>query len=117
MTRPATFKFQLYTAENTENSALAFANLLAICKAHLGERYAIEVIDVIRQPQRALALGIRMTPTLVKLSPHPRKTIVGTLSQTQRVLTALGIETAASRAAADKPFINTITLKPTEMPR
>jgi circadian clock protein KaiB len=92
MSRSPIFKFKLYTAEGTDNSAAAFANLLAICKAHLENRYAIEVIDVIRHPQRALADGIRMTPTLMKLSPVPTRTIVGTLAQTERVLTALGIE-------------------------
>jgi len=92
MSRPPLFKFKLYTAEDTENSALAYANLLAICKAHLEDRYTIEVIDVVRHPQRALADGIRMTPTLTKLSPAPSRTIVGTLSQTERVLVALGIE-------------------------
>jgi len=92
MSRPPVFKFKLYTAEDTENSALAYANLLAICKAHLEDRYSIEVIDVVRHPRRALADGIRMTPTLTKLAPPPERTIVGTLSQTERVLVALGIE-------------------------
>jgi circadian clock protein KaiB len=91
------YKFELYTAEGTTNSSLAFGNLLSLCKAYLADRYEIEVIDVFRQPQRALAQSIRMTPTLVKRSPHPARTIVGTLSQTQRVLTALGIDLAAEK--------------------
>jgi circadian clock protein KaiB len=90
-----TFKFLLYTAENTQNSVMALANLGDICKAHLGDHYSIEVIDVFANPQRALANGIRMTPTLVKVSPPPTRTIVGTLSQTERVLVALGIRAAA----------------------
>ncbi len=93
----AKFKFELYTAEGTTNSSLAFANLLAICKEYLGDRYEIEVIDVFRHPQRALAQSIRMTPTLVKRWPHPTRTIVGTLSQTQRVLAALGIDRAVAK--------------------
>jgi circadian clock protein KaiB len=92
MSRPPDFKFKLYTAENTENSALAYANLLAICRAHIQDRFSIEVVDVVRQPQRALADGIRMTPTLMKLAPAPTRTIVGTLGQTERVLLALGID-------------------------
>jgi circadian clock protein KaiB len=95
MSRPPLFKFKLYTAGDTENSALAYANLLGICKAHLEDRYSIEVIDVVRHPRRALADGIRMTPTLTKWAPAPMRTIVGTLSQTERVLVALGIEHAA----------------------
>jgi circadian clock protein KaiB len=90
--KTAIFKFRLYAAEDTQNSTLAFTNLLAICKEHLADRYEIEVIDVLRQPKRALADGIRMTPTLVKLSPLPTRTIVGTLNQTHRVMVALGIE-------------------------
>jgi circadian clock protein KaiB len=96
MTRPVKFKFLLYSAENTQNSALAYANLNTMCKTHLGTSYEIEVIDVVRHPQRALADGIRMTPTLIKLSPNPKMTIIGTLSQTKRVLLALGIDAAAA---------------------
>ncbi len=91
------YKFELYTAEGTANSSLAFGNLLALCKVHLAGRYEIEVIDVFRHPQRALAQSIRMTPTLVKRSPHPTRTIVGTLSQTERVLAALGIDMTAEK--------------------
>lgn len=86
------YKFRLYTAEGTANSTLAFGNLLALCKTHLADRYEIEVVDVFREPQRALTESIRMTPTLVKLSPFPQRTIVGTLSHTERVLAALGID-------------------------
>lgn len=54
-----TYKFRLYTAENTQNSAVAFANLVNLCKANLKDRYTIEVVDIIRHPQRTLAaLGI-----------------------------------------------------------
>ncbi|MDD5333234.1 MAG: circadian clock KaiB family protein [Rhodoferax sp.] len=55
-------------------------------------RYEIEVVDVFRQPQRALADAVFMTPTLIKLAPLPQRAIVGTLSQTQTVLQALGLE-------------------------
>jgi circadian clock protein KaiB len=97
MSSRGTYKFELYTAEGTENSSLAFGNLLAICKTYLADRYEIEVIDVLREPQRALEQSIRMTPTLVKVAPNPKRTIVGTLSQTQRVMAALGIERVESK--------------------
>jgi circadian clock protein KaiB len=96
MNPPGKYKFKLYTAEGTANSSVAFGNLLLICKTHLPDRYEIEVIDVFREPLRALSDSIRMTPTLVKLAPYPQRTIVGTLSQTQRVLAALGIEEAGT---------------------
>jgi len=92
----AVFKFRLYIAADTHNSAQAVANLNSLCRAHLADRHEIEIVDVFRQPQRALAEGIRMTPTLIKLAPAPMKRIVGTLSQTQRVLETLGLETGAT---------------------
>lgn len=87
----AMFKFRLYVAGDAQNSAYALANLNALCQAHLLDRHAIEVVDVFGEPQRALADGILMTPTLLKLAPSPAQRIVGTLSHTQRVLFTLGL--------------------------
>jgi circadian clock protein KaiB len=92
----AVFKFRLYIAAYTLNSAQAVANLNTLCRVHLADRHEIEIVDVFREPQRALAEGIRMTPTLIKLAPAPVKRIIGTLGQTQRVLETLGLETGAT---------------------
>jgi circadian clock protein KaiB len=92
MGRRTLYKFRLYTADDTQNSAQALANITALCHAHLPDRHEIEVVDVFREPQRALADGIRLTPTLIKLAPLPVQTIVGTLSQTHRVLQMLGLD-------------------------
>ncbi len=91
MSRRVTFKFALYVAGNAPNSAQAHANLATFCRTHLPDRYQIEVVDVFREPKRALAEGIFMTPTLVKLTPSPVQKVVGTLSQLQPLLDALGI--------------------------
>ena len=90
------FKFRLYVAGDAQNSAQAVANLTALCRANLPDRHEIEVVDVFREPKRALADAVFMTPTLVKLAPSPVQTIVGTLSQMQTVLQALGLEAAAT---------------------
>jgi circadian clock protein KaiB len=90
------FKFRLYVATGTLNSSQAVANLNALCRAHLKGRHEIEVVDVFREPQRALAEGIRMTPTLLKLAPSPVRLLVGSLSQTQRVLETLGLDSGAA---------------------
>lgn len=68
----------------------------ALCRTHLDGRHEIEVVDVLREPKQALADAIFMTPTLVRLTPSPVKRIVGTLTQTQVVLQALGIESIAA---------------------
>jgi circadian clock protein KaiB len=96
MSRRDQYKFRLFIAGDAHNSAQAVANLTALCREHLLNRHDIEIVDVFRQPKRALAEGIFMTPTLVKLAPSPApKKIVGTLSHTGPVLHALGLETIA----------------------
>jgi circadian clock protein KaiB len=90
------FKFRLYVAGDTQNSALAVANLSAFCKAHLLNRSEIEIVDVFKEPKRALADSIFMTPTLIKLAPAPIQKIVGTLGQTSLVLQTLGLDAMAA---------------------
>ena len=91
MSRGALYRFRLYVAGDAQNSAQAIANLEALCREHLPDRHTIEIVDVFREPERALADSIFMTPTLIKLGPHPVRRIVGTLSQSQPVLHALGL--------------------------
>jgi circadian clock protein KaiB len=85
------FRFRLYIAGDTQNSIMALANLSALCEARLPKHHKIEVVDVLRDPKRALAEGIFMTPTLVKLAPSPVQKIVGTLEELDRVLEVLGL--------------------------
>lgn len=96
MSRSVTFKFRLFVAGDTQNSADALDNLTALCKAHLAGHYEIEVVDVFRDSQRARADGIRMTPALVKFAPSPEQRIIGTLSDTTHVLRILGLEVSAA---------------------
>lgn len=96
MSRRPIHKFRLYIAGNAGNSALAIRNLEALCEANLTGRYEIEHVDVFEEPDRALADVIVMTPTLLKVAPKPECRIVGTLSETQGVLTALGLAAAVA---------------------
>ena len=91
------FKFRLYIAGDTENSVQARANLAKICREHL-PNHEIEIVDVLKEPKTGLADGIFMTPTLIKLMPAPIKKIVGTLSQTETVLQALGLDARTAAA-------------------
>lgn len=91
MATHSNYRFLLYVADDTQNSVLAIANLTAICREHLPGRYEIKIVDVFKEPKRALADAVFMTPTLIKLAPAPVRRIVGTLSQTETVLNALGL--------------------------
>jgi circadian clock protein KaiB len=90
------FKFRLYTAGDTGNSTQARINLAAICRHHLPGQHEIEIVDVLKEPKRALSDGVYMTPTLVKLAPSPVQKLFGSLSQTETVLVALGLESVES---------------------
>jgi circadian clock protein KaiB len=96
MSRRIMFKFRLYVAGDAQNSVDAIANLTAICRKYLPDRYDIEIMDVFLVPARALADGIFLTPTLVKLAPAPIRRIIGSLSHTALVLQALGLEAFAA---------------------
>jgi len=96
VSRRPTYRFRLYVAEGTQNSDQALANLTTLCQAQVPDLYEIEVVDVLKEPTRSLADGILMTPTLMVLSPPPIRKIVGTLSQTQRVLQVLGLNASAA---------------------
>jgi circadian clock protein KaiB len=85
------YVFRLYLAGGAPNSVRAFANLYAICRKHFPGSHRIEVIDVLKDPIRALAEAILVTPTVVKLSPLPEQQIIGDLSEEEAVLRALGL--------------------------
>jgi circadian clock protein KaiB len=82
---------RLYVAVGAPNSIKAIANIEAICKEHLPDGYKLEIIDVLEFPQRALADGIVVTPSLSKISPSPGAKVVGNLSDRSSVLYALGL--------------------------
>jgi circadian clock protein KaiB len=92
MNRRATLKFRLYIAGETENSLRAIANLSAFCRDYLHDRHEIEIVDVSKEPKRALEDHILMTPTLLKLAPSPKRKIIGTLKDIPTVLDALALE-------------------------
>lgn len=86
------FNLRLFVAGDTPNSAQALGNLNDVCNSHLPGRHEIEVVDVFREPGRALADRIFMTPTLLKLSPGATQRIVGTLADHRALLMALGLD-------------------------
>ena len=81
----------LYVAGLTPKSLLAFANLKKLCEEHVTETYSIELIDLLENPQLAKDEQILAIPTLVRRHPHPIRKIIGDLSNTERVLSGLGL--------------------------
>jgi circadian clock protein KaiB len=91
----STWKLRLYVAGQTPKSVTAMANLQRICDEHLPGRYAIEIIDLMKNPQLAQGDQILAIPTLVRKLPQPIKRVIGDLSNVQRVLVGMDIQAPA----------------------
>ena len=89
------WELRLYVAGQTAKSLLAFANLKRICEEHLGGRYQIEVVDLMKNPELAKGDQIFALPTLVRKLPEPVRKIIGDLSNTERVLVGLDLRPRA----------------------
>ena len=82
-------QLRLYIAGHAPNSLHATASIKKICEEHFSSAHDLEIVDMLDDPQRALADGIIVTPTLLKLMPLPIQRIVGGLGDTQQVLRTL----------------------------
>lgn len=80
---------KLYVADSEHNSRLARENLTRICDKYLKDWCQIEEVDVLTDFTSALKDRIFVTPTLILVAPEPRTTIVGNLSDEERVISAL----------------------------
>ena len=81
---------RLYIAGCASNSVQAVENINEICEEYHRDSYRLEIIDVLEHPRRAMADGILVTPTLLKLSPAPAAQVVGNLSDRKKVILAIG---------------------------
>ncbi|HVB87429.1 MAG TPA: circadian clock KaiB family protein [Candidatus Dormibacteraeota bacterium] len=82
---------RLYVAGQTPKSLAAISNLKKICSEHLGGRYKIEVVDLLKNPALAKDHQILAIPTLVRQVPVPLRKIIGDLSNTEQVLVGLDV--------------------------
>jgi len=85
----AALQLRLYVAGNAPNSLRAIANARAICDEYFPSGHAIEIVDMLEYPRRALADRVIVTPTLLKLMPLPVQRVIGNLSDTDQVLLTL----------------------------
>ncbi len=95
LSEPATehFILRLYVAGSTLRSTRSVERIRALCERFLQGRYELTVVDLYQQPEQAQAAQIIAAPTLVRHMPLPLRRLVGDLSDTARVLKALGLAT------------------------
>src|SRR4051794_22516370 len=85
------WQLRLYVAGQTPKSIAALANLKRICEQYMAGKYAIEIIDLLKDPTLARGDQILAIPTLVRKLPEPIRKIIGDLSNTERVLVGLDL--------------------------
>ena len=81
---------RLYIAGTAPNSLRAIANATAICADEFAGCHQLEIVDLLAHPLRALADGIIVTPTLLKLAPLPVQRLIGNLGDREQLLLLLG---------------------------
>ena len=85
-----TLRLRLYVAGVAPNSLRAIANAQAVCATYFRDDHELEVVDLMAEPARAAHDRVIVTPTLIKLAPAPEKRVIGDLSDSAQLLTALG---------------------------
>jgi circadian clock protein KaiB len=84
-------KFILFVSGMSVKSGHAIENLRRICDKYLEENYELEIVDISRDKELAVAHQIVAIPTLIKIHPAPRRIILGDLSDNEKVLRILNL--------------------------
>jgi circadian clock protein KaiB len=86
-----TYKLTLFVSGASDLSARAIGNARRLCETHLPGRYELSVVDVNADPAALLSSRVVAVPTLVKSWPLPKRMLVGDLSHTEKVISALDL--------------------------
>jgi len=82
---------QLYVSGMSPRSMDAIENIRRICDEHLQGVFDLEIIDLYKNPEVASEQQIVFSPSLIRQLPLPKKTLIGTFSDTEKVIKGLGI--------------------------
>lgn len=88
----AEYAFHLYITGATHHSAEAVKNIKVFCEHYLPGRYSLDIVDVYQQPSFTKTHQIIAAPTLIVIAPGITRRIIGDLSNTDKILHALGLE-------------------------
>lgn len=85
------YVLRLFIAGATPNSVRAVNNIREICEKYLAKRYVLQIIDVYQEHALAQKEQIIALPLLIKKMPLPERKLIGDLSETEKVIRALGL--------------------------
>jgi circadian clock protein KaiB len=91
---------RLYVAGTSPGAERVINIIKYICAKELGKRCKLEIIDVVQNPAMAENERVIATPTLVRVSPEPKRRVVGDLFDRDSIMNGLGLKEANHETAA-----------------
>jgi len=83
---------RLYVAGDAPNSTAAQENLRVFLARYPGALFRLEIVDVLKEPDRGMRDGVVVTPMLLKVTPKPARRVVGNLRDESMLLSVLDLE-------------------------
>lgn len=85
------YHLKLFVAGDEPNSRIAIETLKNICDTYLQGNYSLELIDVLKDYNKALENKIYFAHTLIITTPKSQFRIIGSLSNTRKLHEILGL--------------------------
>jgi circadian clock protein KaiB len=86
-----THQLRLYVAGSSARSLRAIRNVKRVCDSELAGHYQLEVIDIYKEPLRAVQDQIVAIPTLIKQAPGALRRLIGDMSETNMLRKGLDL--------------------------
>ncbi len=91
------YVLRLYVAGMGPKSMQAIDNIKRILEEYLPGRYQLEIIDIYQNPIFAKDGQIVAAPTLIKELPPPLRKLIGSMSDTERVLFGMDLKSTTDK--------------------
>ena len=85
------YLLRLFIAGDEPNSAKAKAMLARLCDTVLRHNCQVTVVDLLQDYQAAIEYQVMVVPTLIVEWPPPVRSILGSLTDEDKVLAVLGL--------------------------
>ena len=89
--KPPEYVLSLYIAGLSALSQKAIVNIKKMCEKYLSGRYELAIHDIYQDPVLARNEQILAVPALIKELPLPLRRFIGDMSNTERLLSGLGL--------------------------
>ncbi len=85
------YHLELYVSGDSFVSQRAVESVQALCEEELEDRYDLTIIDLQKEPEKAVSENIVVVPTLYRRSPEPGRQVIGDLQNRERLKRGLEI--------------------------